>query len=262
MSADPEEMERRLRRTDIAQPAIGAVSAAMYRVLSRFGVVPDAVGGHSYGELVALHAAGWISADDLWSLSIQRGRLMSQAGQTAGESGSMMAVKAPVEEIESLVATLKGDVVLANRNSLDQGVLSGTNSGIEAAEAACRDRGWRTIRLSVAAAFHSHLVADAREPFATFVEPVELTPNQIRVMSNTLGGPYPAVSSEAKQILSDQLARPVDFLSNVESLYDTGIRTFVEIGPKTVLSQLVRSSLSQPDVQVMALDQYHYHNKK
>ena len=99
----------------------------MLRALTRFGIYPAAVCGHSYGELVALHAAGWISQEDLWRLSRQRGRLMDEAGRAAGDAGSMLAVKAPLQEIASLVKSLQSDVVLANRNSLDQGVLSGTS---------------------------------------------------------------------------------------------------------------------------------------
>ena len=255
LDADPNDLENQLRQTHTAQPAIGAVSTAMFQALARFGAVPNAVCGHSYGELVALHAAGWISQKELWQLSLDRGRLMAAAGQSAGESGQMLAVKAPLDQIEALVQSLGSDVVLANRNSLDQGVLSGTRAGIEEAQAACRKQGWKTVPLPVAAAFHSHLVAKAQAPFAKSVEKVNFTPGPVQVMSNTRGEPYPTEKDEIQQTLAGQLASPVDFLSNIQSLYKMGIRTFVEIGPKTVLSQLVRSSLKGSDFHAMAMDQ-------
>jgi acyl transferase domain-containing protein len=73
-----------LRRTDVAQPAIGAVSLAMLSVLEYFNVRPDATCGHSYGELPALYAAGWIDRETLLALSVTRGRLMADAGKKQG----------------------------------------------------------------------------------------------------------------------------------------------------------------------------------
>ena len=218
-SADP---ESRLRQTQIAQPAIGAVSVALLDALKRFGVEPEATCGHSYGELVALHAAGWMGREDLWHLSVQRGRLMAEAGNAAGESGAMLAVRAPLAQIDRWVQTLDGRVVLANRNSLEQGILSGSTAAINAAEKACADKGWRSVRLPVAAAFHSPLVADAQKPFGRCVEAVEFLPGDTSVMSNTLGSPYPGSREDIQDILGKQLACPVDFVSNIKGLYDKG----------------------------------------
>ncbi|MGD8836716.1 MAG: SDR family NAD(P)-dependent oxidoreductase, partial [Desulfobacteraceae bacterium] len=253
--SDSIKMEAALRQTRIAQPAIGAVSVAMLNALKRFGLKPDATCGHSYGELVALHAAGWLDRQDLWRLTVQRGKLMSQAGDSAAEPGTMLAVKAPVQKIEHLVRSLDGKVVLANRNSLEQSVLSGTRAGIDAAEAACRQEKWRCVRLPVAAAFHSPLVSDAQKPFGDCVRSIDFTPNSTPVMSNTLGGPYPDAIEEIRATLGKQLACPVDFVSNIEALYHSGIRTFVEVGPRTVLSQLVRATLKDHTIEAIALDQ-------
>ncbi|MEA3280761.1 MAG: beta-ketoacyl synthase N-terminal-like domain-containing protein, partial [Thermodesulfobacteriota bacterium] len=95
--------EETLRRTDIAQPAIGAVSLSMLKTLQKFGVKHDAVCGHSYGELPALYAAGWIDIDTLFNLSIARGSLMASTGQNKNQNGAMLAVKAPVDELAKLV---------------------------------------------------------------------------------------------------------------------------------------------------------------
>ena len=97
--------ESRLRSTQYAQPALGAVSVAMTRVLHYFGLQPYATCGHSYGELVALHAAGWISQTELWRLSEARGRLMSEACAQTNGHGGMLAVVAPIQELAQLTET-------------------------------------------------------------------------------------------------------------------------------------------------------------
>jgi polyketide-type polyunsaturated fatty acid synthase PfaA len=256
LTDDPAGNAQRLRNTDVAQPAIGAVSIAMCEALAHFGVTPAATCGHSYGELAALHAAGWIPRTALWELSAARGRLMAEAGaqSAGGDAGTMLAVGAPLSELADLVGTHCPQVVLANRNSPDQGVLSGARADIEAAESVCRDKGWKTVRLPVAAAFHSHLMASAQKPFQALVDTTRWTPGPVPVMSNTTGKAYPADISAAKGLLGRQLANPVDFRANIESLYTHGIRTFVEVGPKTVLSRLVSATLKERDHACLAVD--------
>ena len=250
-----EELNQRLRNTAVAQPAIGAVSVAMLEALGYFNIKPDATCGHSYGELTALHAAGWIDQQTLWRLSEARGRLMDKAGKESGDSGGMLAVRAPLPELEALREQIDADVILANKNSPNQGILSGRKDAIAAADKACRDKGWKTIPLPVAAAFHSSLVSNARKPFEKIVATVDITPTQIPVMSNTLGDGYPRDAKKAAALLGGQLANPVDFIESIRKLYASGIRTFVEIGPKTVLTGLAADILSQQnDVRLLAVD--------
>ena len=104
-AADREAQEDRLRRTEAAQPAIGAVSLAMAKVLQRFGLMPDSVCGHSFGELTALCAAGWIDGKTFLELAFIRGKLMGAAGEAG--AGAMAAVKAPLEEIDRLIRDRK-----------------------------------------------------------------------------------------------------------------------------------------------------------
>ena len=251
MPGDKDRYEQRLRETDVAQPAIGAVSVALLEALRWFGIAPDATCGHSYGELVALYAAGRIDRENLWKLSVARGRLMAQAG--AAGAGRMLAVIAPIEELARQIDPLE-NVVLANRNSPNQGVLSGPAAAIEAAEALCRQKGWDTIHLPVSAAFHSPLVSAAQEPFQKAVDQVEWRSGDIMVMSNTTGDVYPEETQAAKQLLGGQLAHPVDFISNIEALYDKGVRTFIEIGPKSVLTRLTKTILKGRAFEALALD--------
>ena len=247
--------EETLRKTDVAQPAIGAVSIAMLNILQGFGINADFTCGHSFGELSALCAAGRINLDTLLHLSITRGILMAATGRDNDQNnGGMLAVIAPLDEIEDLIKESKTGVILANRNSPNQGVLSGSTDAINRAEKLCRQNGFRTVRLPVSAAFHSSLVKEAQKPFSQAIEKIDLVPSEIPVFSNTTGAPYPADSEKAKELLGKHLLSPVDFVSEINNLFKLGARTFVEVGPKSVLTGLVKSILKDQSFQAIALD--------
>ena len=235
--------EAELRRTDMAQPAIGAVSAGMLDILTRFGLAPHAVAGHSYGELTALLAAGRLSRDEFHTLSAARGDCMARAG-AQGDCGAMLAVRAPLDDIVEKIVPKLTDVVLANRNCPDQGVLSGPSEAIEKALPLCRENGFKAIKLPVAAAFHSTLVESARQPFADHLRSATFAPGRFPVYSNTSAVPYPDDPDEARTVLADQMTHPVNFVGIVENLYAGGIRTFIEVGPKAILTGLVRATLN------------------
>jgi len=247
--------EDTLRKTDIAQPAIGAISMAMLKILQHFGLQPDAVCGHSFGELSALCAAGWIDIESFLSLSITRGRLMAKVDDNNHQNhGGMLAVKAPLHELEKLIKNTKADVVLANRNSPEQGVLSGSLDAIIRAEEKCRKKGFRTVRLPVSAAFHSPLVQHAQKPFTRAIENISILPSDIPVFSNTTGSSYPADPEKARQLLGRHLLSPVDFISEIKNLFNMGVRTFVEVGPKSVLTGLVKSILEGQNFKAVSID--------
>ena len=240
-----------LTETEVAQPAIGAVSLAMLRVLHRFGVHPDYTAGHSYGELVALRAADRIDDEDLRRLSTLRGQLMA-AG--ADDLGTMVAVQAPLTELDQLLVDDGSDAVLANRNSPSQGVLSGTRDAIAAAVQACTGRGWRTTPLQVSAAFHSPLMEDMVEPFRRDLDLIDFAAGTVPVYANCTAQPYGDDVRTVRDTLAQQLVSPVNFVDELEHLYAAGARTFVEVGPGTVLTSLVRATLGDRQYQVAALD--------
>lgn len=246
--------EEMLRSTDIAQPAIGAVSLAMSRVLEHFGITPDAGCGHSFGELSALCASKRLTPEDFLSLSVARGKYMAKDTKDNEDCGSMLAVKAPLDKIESLILDEKLNLILANRNSPDQGVLSGSSDEIKRASKACKAKKMRCVELPVAAAFHSHLVEHAARPFEKFLASIDFTPGSIPVFSNTTGDTYPKEPEKARDILGKQLLNPVRFVENIQTMVKNGITTFVEVGPKTVLSGLTHSILKDQPHTCLALD--------
>ena len=240
-----------LQATEIAQPALGAVSLGAARVLEQFGVKAVAAAGHSFGELTALSVAGVLAEEDLHRLSRLRGELMA-AGE--GDRGTMLAVSAPLERIETFLRDNKLDLVLANRNTPTQGVLSGSTEEIGKALELLNKEGLSAKQLSVSAAFHSKLVAGAAEPFARALEPIPFHSADFAVYSNTTAGPYPPEADQARALLAGQLAQPVDFVSEIENLYEEGARLFIEAGPGARLTGMVKAILGDRPHVALALD--------
>ena len=241
----------KLTRTDIAQPALGAVEAGMLAVLRRFGVEAEAFAGHSYGELVALHAAGRLSVADLLRASQLRGELMAGDGS---DRGTMLAVLEPLKNIDALLSKNDLKLVLANRNAPTQGVLSGSRAEIERAQSLCTAQKIRCQLLPVGAAFHSPLMKDAAESFRAALETFEFAEGQAPVFANLNAEKYPESQAGTRELLGAQLEKPVRFQEMVEALYQEGCRTFVEVGPKATLCGLVRSILKERPHQRIALD--------
>jgi acyl transferase domain-containing protein/NAD(P)H-dependent flavin oxidoreductase YrpB (nitropropane dioxygenase family)/NADP-dependent 3-hydroxy acid dehydrogenase YdfG len=233
-----EERERRqaqLTETHVAQAALGATELAYLRVLQALGVEPAMTAGHSYGELVALCAAGSLTEDDLLRLSEARGRCMRDAA--AGTAGAMAAVRADLESLEPLLED--GKVVTANLNAPDQTVVAGPREEIEAAIEWCGERGLSARLLPVSCAFHSPHVAPAQRQLAEELERTPLATPRIPVFSNATGDRHPDDPEAIAGLLADQLVQPVEFVREVEAMHDAGARVFVEVGPRQVLTGLV-----------------------
>ncbi|MCH8977098.1 MAG: acyltransferase domain-containing protein, partial [Proteobacteria bacterium] len=255
-----QDQEDILRDTRNAQAAIGAVSLSGLRTLEQFGFKADVTAGHSYGELVALCAAGVFDETALHQLSLLRGNLMATG---EGDRGSMLAVSATFEDVEKLIKDENLDLVIANHNAPKQIVLSGATDQIEKAVAVCKEQKLQATQLSVSAAFHSRFVADAEAPFADALSKIELHENTMTVLANTTADCYPASTDpsgqkEIKKILAGQLANPVRFVEQIEKMVALGVRTFVEVGPGSRLSGLVKAILgdkqNDKEFQILTLD--------
>ncbi|MCA8959937.1 MAG: acyltransferase domain-containing protein, partial [Planctomycetes bacterium] len=246
------DQERALRATDTAQPAIGAVSVGALSLLDAFGVRPDACAGHSYGELPALLAAGRLSEASFHQLSNFRGRLMA-AGR--GDRGSMIAVSATEEEVRSILRRESIDLVIANRNTPRQVVLSGARHEVERSAAIFERARVRARVLSVSAAFHSSFVADAEAPFREILEKVRFPEGSVPVYANTTAEPYPRNEKDARALLAGQLAHPVEFVDMIRRMRRDGIDTFVEIGPGARLSSMIDAILTDgPSARTFSID--------
>jgi acyl transferase domain-containing protein/3-hydroxymyristoyl/3-hydroxydecanoyl-(acyl carrier protein) dehydratase/NADP-dependent 3-hydroxy acid dehydrogenase YdfG len=248
------ESEDQLRQTDIAQPAIGSVSLAMVNVLKRFGITPNITCGHSFGELSALYSAGWINEDSFCELAAARGRHMASANDKDMDAGSMLAVNSPLKEIKKLLKEENLDLILANKNSRTQGVLSGPTKEILRAKKICRHKKITAVKLPVAAAFHTKLVQNAVKPFKKDLSDKIFSPVSIDVFSNTTGKPYSKKESEIKKTLGNQLVNPVNFIDNIQGMVDESVSLFIEVGPKSVLTGLTKSILKDNDICAISMD--------
>src|SRR5262249_43809424 len=126
-----------------------------------------------------------------------------------------------------------------------QVVLSGSSREIEYAAQLLNERGIRATRLPVSAAFHSALVADAEQPFHEALAAIRFNPTQLPVFANTTGRPYPQDADSARGLLAGQLARPVEFVQEIEQMIQAGFGTFVEVGPGGTLTRLVKAIVNE-----------------
>jgi acyl transferase domain-containing protein len=156
-----------------------------------------------------------------------------------GDKGSMLAVSAPLADINRMLLDEKLDLVIANCNAPSQSVLSGRSDEIARAVTACSARNLTCTQLPVSAAFHSTLVADAAAPLLAALVEIPLPSGTIPVFSNSTAAEYPDSELKAREILAGQLARPVEFVAEIQAMHAAGVRTFVEVGPGSRLSGLV-----------------------
>jgi acyl transferase domain-containing protein/NAD(P)-dependent dehydrogenase (short-subunit alcohol dehydrogenase family) len=248
-----QDQELALRSTDVAQPALGAVGLGALGVLAGFGVAAEAVAGHSYGELLALCAAGRMEAGRLHQLSNVRGRLMAgRAG--AADRGAMLVVQSSEAEIRRLLQEQELPLIIANRNSPDQFVLAGSKAQIEQAAKELEKRSVRARVLPVSAAFHSPLVADARAPFAAVLAAVPLLEGKVPVYANSSAALYPVDADSARELLANQIVQPVNFTAEIRQMHADGVTTFFEVGPGHVLTDLVQANLPGQEFETVALD--------
>lgn len=245
--------EETLRRTEYAQPAIGALSAGQYRFLRELGFRPDAVLGHSFGELTALWAAGVFSDRDFHRLAAARGRVMASRPSGQQDAGTMAALRCAEATLRELLAA-HPRVVVCNDNGPDQVVVGGPSADVEAVVALAQSRSIKARLLPVSAAFHTELVAHAVDAFAAALAPTSMAAPQVEVLANTAGAVYGSDSAANRAVLARQLTQPVAFAERVRQLYADGFRVFVEFGPGTVLASLVRRILDDSTVVVLSTD--------
>lgn len=239
MVADDGEASARLNETRNAQAAIAALSIGIGRALMAEGIAPAALLGFSLGQVSALALSGMLADEDAFALIDARSKAMDVAAKA--HPGAMSALlKADLDRVEALCEECaQGEVlVAANHNCPGQIVIAGEVGAIERAEAAWSAQGGRASRLATQGAFHSPLMEDAREPFATYLDAVAFAEPSVPVICNTDARPLDAQT--VKERLVSHLVSPVLFDESVQLLAGAGATSFVEVGFGGVLSGLVR----------------------
>ena len=234
--------EDALTLTHTAQPAILTHSVAALRVLEERTGTVAAAAGHSLGEFSAHVAAGTLEFADALRAVRVRGQAMAEAGQV--RPGTMAAVLGLAdEEVESVCADVSRDdsvVVPANFNSDGQVVISGDVAAVERAGVVLPDRGARrVVPLNVSGAFHSPLMAPARDALAAHLAEIPFRTPTVPVVTNVTAEAV-ADGDAARDLLIRQLTAAVRWRASVATMVDRGVERFVEVGPGTVLTGLGR----------------------
>lgn len=226
--------EAELRRTAITQPAILLVSVAAYRALD---LTPAAVAGHSLGEYSAMVAAGALTFRDAIVLVHKRGGYMQEA-VPEGRGLMLALIGIEPDAIARAIAADGGDVDIANYNAPGQIVIAGGREAVQRVAAACGAR--QAIELPVSAPFHCRLMHPAEErlradlahvPFADLHVPLYNNVDAARISS----------AEAARDGLARQVSRSVRWSELVQRMIaDEGVRTFIEVGPGTILSGMLR----------------------
>ena len=235
-----------LRQTAITQPAVLAADLALTRLLAAYGVEPDFTMGHSLGEYGALVASGALPFADALEAVSARGREMTRF--SLADNGRMAAVFAPLPEIERLLKTIDGYLVIANINSDHQAVIGGASTAVERAIEVFQKAGYEVAALPVSHAFHTSIVAPASEPLRRTLERLHLQSPRVPIVANVNGEFYPQgpdVVPQMLDILAKQVAAPVQFVKGLRTLYEAGVRVFVEVGPKKALQGFAEDVLGE-----------------
>jgi [acyl-carrier-protein] S-malonyltransferase len=247
LCADGPEVE--LNDTLNTQPAIFTHSIAALETIQLSGEIepPAFVAGHSLGEYGALCAAGALNFEDGVKIVRERGRLMKLAGERA--PGSMAAVlgmdAALLREVCELAsaqvaAQQAPPVVLANDNCPGQIVISGGKEAVAAAGVLARQKGAKRVALlPVSIAAHSPLMNSITDEFARVVAGTAFTMARVPVIANTSVRPI-THPDDIRAELCAQLTLPVRWTDSVKVMIAQGVTSFVEVGPKDVLCNLIK----------------------
>ena len=245
------EQMQALTDTLVAQPALGVIEIALVRLLERLGISPSMTAGHSYGEYAALCAAGVFSEETLFRLSEARGRAIKEA--TGKDAGIMVAAEGSAEAVAKAVNSTER-ITVANYNSPRQTVLAGPSDQLNTLLKSLKSAGITAVQIPVACAFHSPFVAPARNRLASALAQASFASPRCAVFSNSLGGRYPESPQEIASVLSEHLVKPVRFVDEIQAMYQQGARTFVEVGPKGVLTGLSKQILGASDAACIQVD--------
>jgi [acyl-carrier-protein] S-malonyltransferase len=244
--------EEELNKTFRTQPCILTVSIALYKVLLSKGIKPSVVAGHSLGEYSALVAAEVFSFKDAVKLTEKRGQFMQEA---VPEGRGLMAAILGLErnKVDDLCKSLQsGHASPANYNCPGQVVIAGEKSAVEDAINLSKEAGAkRAVPLSVSVPSHCSLMADASRRLAELLDNVEFSVPKIPLVNNADAMFLDDIES-IKVSLIRQLNMPLLWEDSIKAIADSGVETFIEVGPGKVLSGLIKRIV--PEVRVLNVE--------
>jgi [acyl-carrier-protein] S-malonyltransferase len=234
--------EEQLKLTENTQPALVTVSIAALAVLSENGIKPDYVAGHSLGEYSALVAAESLAFEDALRLVRKRGQYMQEA-VPPGVGAMAALLKLPEAKLEALMTqAARGEVLAAaNLNSPEQVVIAGHAGAVSRAIELAKSAGAkRAVLLPVSAPFHCALMKPAQERLVPDLDAAAFDDLKYTLVNNWQAKEIRS-GAQARQGLYEQLPNPVRWSDSIRHLISQGVKTFVEVGPGSVLTGLLRS---------------------
>ncbi|MER6789559.1 type I polyketide synthase [Streptomyces sp. NPDC000658] len=237
-----------LDQTLYTQTGLFALEVALFRLLEQWGVRPDALLGHSVGELAAAHVAGVWTTADAARVVAARARLM----QELPEGGAMLSVAAAEDEAAAVLGDAFAEVAVAAVNGPAALVLSGAEEAVTAAGARLAEAGLRTKRLTVSHAFHSALMEPMLAAYERELASVAFAEPALPVVSDLTGLPATAGQLCDPAYWVRQVRHAVRFADGVSGLLDDGVTTFLELGPHGVLSAMAQECAGERAVAVAA----------
>lgn len=239
--------ERRLLQMDLAVEAVAVANRAMYTLLSRLGIVPDAVVGHSSGEYSAMRAAGMFDEshydEQVVELNDQQYGRSSAASEVPGEA-RLIAVGAAREKVESLCAASGVTAYVAMDNCRHQVVLIAAPAAADVLEARLRDEGLLYERLSFDRPYHTPQFESFAQTLKSTLEQWIVRPPATPLYSCTSTTVYPSDLAQAHQLAFEHWIRPVEFRRTIENMWQDGFRLFVESGPRGNLTAFIDDVLT------------------
>lgn len=230
------------------QLALLVADAILLDVVRNLGITPDVITAHSYGEFPALYASGvWSFREAALATKLR----CDSIDETPAIDGAMLSCQIDLETAQQLCQSHNGDVHIANRNSLQQIVLSGKRANLEALERTLTNQGIRCRLLKVPRPYHSPLMKSAQPIFKQRLDSISFNGITTPLFSS-IDGEYASNSDRIRGNLVEQLTRQVDFVHQIEHLRSEGVNVFVEVGPSTVLSDLTRSIVKDPNIVVVS----------
>ncbi|MER7518001.1 SDR family NAD(P)-dependent oxidoreductase, partial [Streptomyces sp. NPDC126499] len=228
-----------LHQTQYAQAALFTLQTALHRTLTHQGITPDALIGHSIGEIAAAHAAGVLHLTDAVTLVTVRGRLM----QTARDDGAMLAVQATEDEV---VPLLSDGVDIAALNAPGSLVVSGDAEKVAALQEHFTVLGRKTSRLTVSHAFHSAHMDEVLEEFRSAIAGLTFHAPKIPVISNVTGRPATGDDLRTPDYWARHIRGTVRFHPGIQHLDTHGTTRYLELGPDATLTALAQQTLDNP----------------
>ena len=243
--------EAAIKKTEMTQPAMLTADVAMMRLLSSFGLKPDVVMGHSLGEYAAAVAAGIFDFENGLKAVCTRGKVMSEI--KVEDNGKMASIAATAEAVEPHLKRISGYVAVANKNCPTQTVIAGASKSVDDAIKMFTDMGIQAVQIPVSHAFHSEIVRPAMPQYRAFLDTLTFNAPKLPITTNVTAEFYPNDPEKIKDLMVTQISHSVEWIKQLKTTYDSGVRLFVECGPKRVLSALAASTLSdKKDIKVLA----------